>query len=72
MLDSRDAGTIVTFFDADDQQLASFDLNATGGGHGPTANGFNGYTASSAVIARIQVSIVGSDWIWFDDLRWVP
>lgn len=63
-------GTTIAFYDAANTLLGSFDIQASGSGHGATLYGFNGYTASAPAIARIDIAIDEADAVWFDDLHW--
>jgi hypothetical protein len=61
-------GSIVELLDVSGQSIATFDLLATGAGHGETTNGFNGFT-SATPIGSIAVRVASNDWVWHDDLQ---
>lgn len=70
-------GSYVSVYNASRTLLATFDLLATGGGHGPFMYGFNGLLSSQYDIVRVEVSInhstgVAGDAVWFDNLQYSP
>jgi hypothetical protein len=63
----------IEFYDATDMLLQTFDMDATGAGHGPTMWGFNGFVSDSANISRAVVTptaMTPADAIWFDEVAW--
>lgn len=68
------SGSTVQFFNSSGQLLQSFDLLASGAGHGPASIGFNGYVSDSPNISRLTVTMNAglADWVWHDDFQWKP
>jgi hypothetical protein len=60
-------GSTVTFFDANQAEIGSFDLLLSGFGHGTIDIGFNGYFGAGIAAMRVQVN--EGDAVRFDDLR---
>ena len=62
-------GSTVTFFDSSNALLGTFDLLATGGGHGGQY-GFNGFASALSNIKKATIVVNGADFVGFDNVQW--
>ena len=68
-LDVEFAGSTVSFYDSANNFLKSFDLQASGTGHGQFVYGFNGYISDFTDIGRMDLAVITADAVWFDDVQ---
>lgn len=71
-LDVQFTGSIISIYNAAETLLGSYDLMGSGGGHGDSLWGFNGFISDSPDIKSVTLSIVDEDAVWFDNLQHTP
>ena len=70
--DVQFAGSSISIFNSANTLLGNYDLMGSGSGHGHYAWGFNGFVSDNLDIKRVELSIVGTDAIWFDNFQHTP
>jgi hypothetical protein len=63
-------GSTICLLTSSHEEIDTFDILESGDGHGGFVYGFNGYISDNSDIARIELSINGTDAVWFDDVQY--
>ena len=70
--DVQFSGSTISIFDFANDLLGSYDLMGSGGGHGPSLYGFNGFLSDALDISRVELAINSADAVWFDNFQYSP